>query len=621
MPQAGKFNPAERHVEKGVLGICAMIFIYGMFHWIFSSPRRFDVPAGRTRSEKATPAQVDENLLKTAKDIQEYMKNVPAEDVKLPDYLKEFENHQVGGPLRQLPPFVDVASARRPIILPRPPEGVYTSYDKLAKAVPPPQAPSVWIGSELPNNPNIPDDIITAHLAAIYPWDELVENCNKEIHKTKLVLEVVVLDVEAQVQQQQPDGTWGSAREVQTVVATPPQTATGRPTTPPEIPEYNGQNSQEIFQLIGALGSVSWQKYILQPPYWEIWDTFTGQWISWRRNLPPEAVKQITTSLTGRMPESIYEPSPGPVPAVREEPGPPEPPQRPSSPTPAPSGRGRGERGVPAGRSTGRPRGRTDYDVPEAGVDDYREPPRPTEMEGGDKPPPEAPYGEGPATGGYLTTQLPHLSEQMKTGKVLVWLHDTGLSKGKVYRYRIRPKLLNPLYAHDEAVPQEKLQDAYKKTIIGKWSPWSAPARQESLTEMFLTGSSPSQGTVNVTVFTIKLGQRHERNFTVSPGEAIGKEISMRVTDPRNGDESTRQVNFSTGAIVVDVDFDHRVINPEAPRQPTRPTVKMLYVDAEGKLHAAIRVSGLIADSPTRKRYELLMEQTRRKAVGRSGVR
>ncbi len=591
MPQAGQFNPAERHLEKGVLALCAIIFIYGLFHWIFSSPRSFEVPAGRVGTEEVSPDQVDENLLNAAEQIQKYMKNARVEDVQIPDYLERLTNHQNAKMLGNLPSFMNVASARQPLILPDIiAEDRYIDFEKLAKGVPAPQPPSVWVGQELPAQ-GTPADVVAAHVASIYPWNVLVENWNEETRKRpRFVLNVAALDVEAQVQQKQADGTWGAAQNVRAVVASPTETAADGQTTPPEIPTYTGQNAEAIQKIINTIKSTNWQEYILQPPYWQVWSTAAAQWASWLMHLPEDVISQVTKTVTGRVPVKDYQPRDKAEPETERR----TPPPKRMPPLPA-------ERTDTSGINRDK--------MPRRRPEKARETPLKPEQ-------PTVPRSiEGPAM-----VQLPSLAEQMKTGDVLIWQHTIGLKKGVDYRYRVRLELLNPVFTYEDAVAPEKNKDAYKKSITSKWSPWSAPVRHEHPAEIFLTGSSPSQGTVNVTVFTLSLGQRHERNFTVAPGEAIGKKVSMRITNPRDGTEEIREVDFSTGATLVDVDYEHRMIDTAATRRRARQTVKMLYVDANGKLHSAVRISELRTDSPARKRYENLREESRRKIPRRSGA-
>jgi hypothetical protein len=177
---------------------------------------------------------------------------------------------------------------------------------------------------------------------------------------------------------------------------------------------------------------------------------------------------------------------------------------------------------------------------------------------------------------------VPPLREQQDVGKVLVWFHDTVLEEMKVYRYRVQLELVNPLLTW---VDQTRTpEDAKTATIKTPWSGWSKEVSVPKSTAFFLTGADPHRGEARVTVFTRSLGEPVRGEFYVKPGDPIGKEKQMEVMNPVEGMATPQTVNFFTGAIAVDFDFDKSVVIYNLRRS----TVEMFYLDEKGILKSRI---------------------------------
>jgi len=205
-------------------------------------------------------------------------------------------------------------------------------------------------------------------------------------------------------------------------------------------------------------------------------------------------------------------------------------------------------------------------------------------------------------------TPVPPLSEQMRKGTVLVWFHDTGLESLKTYQYRVRLVFVNPLITRDREV--ENPDEAKRPHVESPWSDWSHPVSVPQETEFFVTRHSAQLGVVYVEVFARALGQWVRQSFSVSEGESIGREKDVSVPDPTNGAIVKQKVNFSTGAVVVRLDFTKTV------RKGTidRPTVEMVYLNENGQLRTRIR-----AIDEQSKRYKWLKEEAERAKAAVAG--
>jgi len=206
---------------------------------------------------------------------------------------------------------------------------------------------------------------------------------------------------------------------------------------------------------------------------------------------------------------------------------------------------------------------------------------------------PPAPGGAGAKVQPLAPIVVPPLRNQQEAGKVLVWLHDTGLQPLKVYRYRIRLILINPLLTYPEDANDPK--DAAKPFIETQWSQWSAEVSVPRATEFFVVGGGTGKATMEV--FAYSLGQRVKGKFSVAPGQLIGGWRDVKVTNPADGKPVVRPVDFSTGAVMVESD-EKRVQRAIVARD----TVEILYLDDKGELRRRNGVDDM--ESLEYKRYE-----------------
>jgi len=452
--------------------------------------------------------------------------------------------------------------------------------------IPAPGKPAGWCNFECPKPPlgKQPKDLIVYRGASVYPWAELRENWRRRL-RTLRVLNAVVLGVEVEVQSRLPREIWEAVpAEPANVVKLPPTDEQGKAVAVPKIPDYDGTNADDVRRAIDEIRQ-NWQWYFLTPPYYNVFCP-GADYVPWQIHLPDNEVSQMAEP--GLLVPTDT-PTPGPVP----EPGWSDPRRR-----------------TPPGR---RPTPRRD---------------RPTMEEF----PPDIPFDEmpgrpgtryprqrpGPAVGpaarpkpvvappiGVKVMEIPDLAKQMEAGKVLIVFHDNTLKLGRFYRYRVRLVLLNPLLTFDSLV-RDPVRDARTKEVRSPWSEWSDEVIVEDPTTFFLTGRLPPDQ-VRVTVFTRKLGQTVMKAFLVSPGMAIGRPATVRLSKPGAAEAADTEVDFSTGAVAVEVDFNRPFLkgSPGIMRISTE-TAAMLYLTRTGELKTRIQA----ADEQAERYKKLLKEAT-----------
>jgi hypothetical protein len=86
---------------------------------------------------------------------------------------------------------------------------------------------------------------------------------------------------------------------------------------------------------------------------------------------------------------------------------------------------------------------------------------------------------------------------------------------------------------------------------------------------------------VYVTVSTVRWGHLLDKKFTVRRGDPIGAEVEMTLERPSGKREKTK-VDFKTGAVAVDFEFNRKIRVPNSTIVNT--TTELLYLDAEGTL-------------------------------------
>ncbi|MBL7133716.1 MAG: hypothetical protein ISS78_06430 [Phycisphaerae bacterium] len=266
----------ERHVDKGVLLLSLILLVYALGQWVWHSPRKID---------GARPDQIDPALAKKAKDLKDGMDEVKPVRTPTPPYTTDIANLRQGSSFE---PMVDLVVGRPPIdgVGPRPPKRPGLTLEQVKSVMPAPQEPLARAGYRvLYKDPKNLADVPGAHVGLFYPWRQLKKNWMHAFRNTRIKPHVAALGVRAQVQEVLGNGKFGLERDLVTV-ACPEVGPDGQPIQVPELPPYNGQNADEINQIIIQLEKPPVQGLILRPNYWPILHVATQKPVDWRNNLP-----------------------------------------------------------------------------------------------------------------------------------------------------------------------------------------------------------------------------------------------------------------------------------------------------------------------------------------------
>lgn len=575
----------EQHVEKGVLALCALFLIYAVFHWGLSSPDEEE--AQKIFGKKFAPDKTDQFLLEQATDQQKRIKSATAPTESIPPYvdtLKGILSNPLPTGLLQV---ADLSSPHVPATMPEQEQMPTTSLADIAAAIPAPAKPAVNAQRVL--SEGNARDVEMAFGASMYPWEELTSRW-RDMIKTFDPRAIVVQQI-VEVEELQADGTWGNPREL-SLQPLPRKDATGKVIVPPVLPGFDGKNADAVRKAMDDLIKLDWPAQVLEPAYPSIWQQ--QQWLDWKAFLPETewtnavidvgttpGVTPMPTPGATPMPTAAPTPVPGvpytaPTPPPYTRPTPPPSttgPYRLPPPAPAGSGAAAGVSGLvaDASRSFAPQQTPTPTAIPVPTRIPLLTPtPKPTPTPVAPPPPPVV----------AKVPTFPTVQAQMIKGKVLAWFCAGGIETGKTYRYRVKLKLVNPLLSYPEAVKDPA--DAKVQYVETPWSDWSNPVSVQRSSEFYLTGNSINQ--VSVTIFTKVAGQLVKQTMSVAPGQAIGREGTVSIPNPAGGANQVVKVDFATGAVVVDINF-----NRQFQRGPiTKTTVEMTYLDAQGKLHTRL---------------------------------
>ncbi len=577
----------ERHVEKIVLAVCILIFGYAMFHWAFSSPLEIEVVSDlQGRKTAVAPGEVDAILLDTARRLEAQMQQGKASLPPVPDYAKKLQRLQAD-PLPPMGPLVEVTSPSIQLKMDETSQtGPKMELKDLLAAIPKPGKPSVMVDREFTQKGDEPEDVLAAHVAGIYPWAELTNRWSNILAETSIPPDIFVVAVEAEIRERRFDGAWGPARVV--MMARVPQVDPDGTRIPlPALPDFDGENVEEVHAVIRDLAE-NWQEEILEPTYWNIWWA-TREWGTWMIHLPSNPVSEKLAKL--------LEPDEEERPSRR-------PPVRRVAPNPRGSARGSMDRygagprgGFETRGSDMRRRGsaRGDMFGSARGGISARNPRGRTRL------PQVTARRTATEISAPKVTPVPPMQDQRQDGNVLFWFHDTGIEGLKVYQYRCRLVLVNPLVTFIGYVKDP--EDAKLTVIRTPFSEWSDPVSVPQATEFFVASAIEFNRQVYVEIFARGRGQWVMKRFQLAEGELIGAKATVKFTNPDDGTRQSKPMDFSTGAVAVRFDFKKKIQR----RNVAVGTVEMVYLDAKGQLKTRIGLTD--KNSP---RYKQLKEETQR---------
>jgi len=289
MAKVSPIDLIENHIEKIILVICVLALVVVGYIWIIGSPRSLELTVVG-RPQKVSPAQADETLARTASTVRQRVADLQPPQMPRPAYLARIRQRQ-DEPLEAFPRLLDMAFPGVAIAEAGPGKIPPVNLEALREALPAPGVPKVraeWERLRRQAGAAADADIAAAHVAAVYPWGELRTRWQEILSRTTLQDEPLVWRVLGRVQSRQPGGEWGPVESVR-MVGLPLADFQGNVVEPPEIPDYDGNNTEAIAQAVEAWGDESWQAFLLQPDYWPVWRPGVG-WVDWRVHLPETEV-------------------------------------------------------------------------------------------------------------------------------------------------------------------------------------------------------------------------------------------------------------------------------------------------------------------------------------------
>jgi hypothetical protein len=145
-----------------------------------------------------------------------------------------------------------------------------------------------------------------------------------------------------------------------------------------------------------------------------------------------------------------------------------------------------------------------------------------------------------------------------ESGEPAVWFHDDTVEAGKTYRYRMRVKLWNRYVGRMRSMKDP--EQAKTPVVAGEWSFPSEPITVTPSTYFFVSGGRPADKSASVDVWKWRQGFWKKERFDVAIGDVIGGVTKIKVGEyDKDGNEIVAPVDFTTGAVVLDLCFDETV--------------------------------------------------------------
>ncbi len=574
----------QKHVEKIVMAVCLVVLLVSVVHFGMGTPRKIELD-----SQEVSPSEVDRILYEKAERVNERIEDFTLPEEEPPAFLATLKELQQA-PLQGIelaratfgaPEAIGIGGAQE-----EQPE--LPTLADVQEAIPAPPQPKSWAGIEIVDREaEALSEEPVWRAGLLYDWRELNESWTQAMRGTIIVPTVVCVGYELEIEVRKPDGTWEPAPGVKPVRKT--QAAI------PKIPAYDPQadNAEAVRRAIATfyVDNYAWVDYALHPQWWPIY-TDEGP-AEWSLHFPLEVYETFDDkqAMTGGAPSGLYEPPLPPMEGAYE-------------PPPTVDGSETRTR-----RSTSRRPRTTDDDNINYG------PSEPTY--GPPSGPPSRPARTAPTRttrreeqendgdGTFELPTMPTLDEQIDAGVWLSWFHTNQIEFNREYRCRMRLTFVNPLLTYPQEVDAEHKEDANVPTVQTPWSPWSDPVRVEQLREFYITGDNPSLNTVTVTIFTTSLGQPVMQRFSgITPGTIIGETAKVNVYNPKTEAVEEREVDFATGAIAMEFDFENRV---ETASGIERRDTAMVFYNNTGHLHRR----SMYSDSQDSRYQQLLADAER----------
>ena len=516
-----------KHMEKIALGVgLGVLAIVALCQWGGSDPT---VQLG----QKQVPVQDANRELLDQVNFKLHHPTIidPKTDMgEVPPLDKDFEKALTAVLPEQITQTVAMSTPFTVLVdpLPKMPPPRKFELTELQAVIPAPEKPIAIGGPELRQTGETPSDQLVIHILGAVRSEAVYKNCAKLLDGY-LVPQLTYLGIEVQAQELREDGAWGEATTVKGTsmpdAAIGGGAGAGAATELPTVPDWDGSNwDTKVSPAMAAVQAV--EERLVQPAYWPILNN-NRQFVNWTIRIPDWLVKYLYDYMNQTQPAT---------------------PGQATTPTPT--------------RSPAAPGGAMNpMRAPGA-----MNPMRIMMMHG--MPTPGMPVAPAAPVQPVAGQPMPNMQDQVpptlpaftsqKTSLTLLWLHDESAAYNKVYRYRVRMVLLNPLLGVEKLAKTKS--DAAQAKVYSPWSEWSDRVVVPRQTEAFLVGASAGMNEVTFRVFTRSLGQTVEERFSGHLGEVIGTNREKNVVSPLPPNEPVKQkVDFSTGLVVLAVDWKKKL--------------------------------------------------------------
>ncbi len=561
MMAKGPLNVIETHFEKGLLGLAVLALVGVALYYGALGPHRVEFDG-----ERLGPEQLDERIAAKAVQLAEKLKPTTVKPDDVPNFSQQLRA-RFETPIFQADPNAGLALAPRlpvavPLGAPLPTlddAAAVREAVSLVKVLPPTrpvvatgisqvQRRPLTLDPTTPPQPGQPAQpgrraveaesvgLSWVTVAAYYPREAL-RNLMTEAKYVSYRAQVFVVSVDAQRQEMLPSGEWSDWVDVER----------GPGTLSVEVPapvydEATGSvvNQADLDRQIELVRAA--QRLILQPPFYpvdsgDVWD------------VPP--LPNLSAGARAAPPDKAAEPEPEPRP-VRPPPG-----GRPAGPAPQ-QVRQELDRKVKDADQAARA-GRLE-EAERLAREVFDHPQATTALRNrADQVIKRVAALKRPGTRGPEDPNTLVVNPVGKDRDPAIWFHDETVVPGKTYRYRLRVKIWNR-YVGKRAELRDPA-DANKTVLVGDWSEPSDPILVYPRTHFFVRsrafGDEPA---VSCEVFTWHSGRWLRETFSARVGDIIGETKDVRLDDGPDGRPVRETVDFSTGAVVLDLRFDEPMV-------------------------------------------------------------